>query len=71
MQVHPPSIMIVCPVICFAFGDTKKSAALAISDGYAGLPMGVIRDQVFSYSGSFNVRSVIVAPGAIAFTLML
>jgi hypothetical protein len=48
MQVHPPSITSVWPVICLAFDETKNKAAAAMSDGVAGRPMGVIRDQVLS-----------------------
>ena len=41
MQVHPPSIIKLCPVICLAFSDTKNKAALAISVTEAGRPIGV------------------------------
>jgi hypothetical protein len=45
--VHPPSTTIVWPVICLARSDTRKRAASAISRVWAGLPMGVMVDQVF------------------------
>ena len=41
MDVHPPSIINVCPVICFALSDTKNNAALVMSETKAGLPIGV------------------------------
>ena len=46
MEVQPPSITRLCPVICFDRGDTKNAAAFAISDTEAALPMGVKFDQV-------------------------
>jgi hypothetical protein len=60
MLVHPPSTMIVCPVMCFAFGDTRNKAVAAISATVAGLPIGVIVDQIRAYSISSCVRSVSV-----------
>ena len=47
-EVHPPSTTRLCPVICLAERETRKSAAAAISCTSAGLPMGVMRDQVAS-----------------------
>ncbi|MND02031.1 hypothetical protein D3C83_212720 [compost metagenome] len=57
--------------MCFAPGDTRNKAALAISFVVAGFPIGVMRLHVFVYSLSSKVLSVSVAPGAIAFTLIL
>ena len=70
-DVHPPSIIKLCPVICLEAGETRNKAALAISFVVAGFPIGVMRLHVFVYSLSSNVLSVSVAPGAIAFTLIL
>ena len=58
-------------MICLEKGETKKRAAFAISFTLAGLPNGVIADQVFSYSASSFVLSVNVAPGAIVLTVIL
>src|SRR5690606_25424553 len=64
IHVQPPSTIIFCPVICFALSETRKRAVFAMSATEAGLPIGVIRDQVCSYSGSSILRLVKVAPGA-------
>src|SRR6476660_5168650 len=64
--VHPPSTIKLWPVICFALSDTRNNAAFAICSSEAAFPIGVIRDQVFSYSTSCTFLSVRVAPGAIA-----
>ena len=61
----------LCPVMCFANGDTRKMAALAISSELAGQPNGVISDHVFSYALSDSVLSVKVAPGAIVLMRLL
>lgn len=48
MEVHPPSITSDWPVMCPELGESKNNAAFAISSTRAGLPMGVMRDQVSS-----------------------
>src|SRR5689334_10117926 len=68
--VQPPSTTNDCPVMCLASSETRNKAVAAMSSTVAGRPIGVMRDQVFVYSGSSNVRSVAVAPGAIALTFI-
>lgn len=42
---QPPSTTRVCPVICCASGERRKSAARAMSSGSARRPEGVMRVQ--------------------------
>ena len=70
LTVQPPSTTKVCPVMCLALSDNRNSAALAISWTDAGLPRGVNDDHISWYDVSDCVRSVSVAPGAMAFTRM-
>ena len=66
----PPSTSRIFPVIHFAAGDAKKTAALAISFGSPIVFSGINLVMPFSISGvRTDARaSVRIGPGAIALT---